>query len=101
MRSETGWKQVGKSREDIVREKLDLFYFKIHSLDPDSYYQIELTAHNAIGWSKSSFLVVKTASGKRLVTVLRKHFKHCILIFSSILTKALYFILFNLTSVSC
>ena len=64
LRSETGWKQVGKSREDFVREKLDLFYFKIHSLDPDSYYQVELTAHNAIGWSKPSFLVLKTAPGK-------------------------------------
>jgi len=60
LRTETGWQPVGRTREDIVREKLDLFYFKLHSLESDSFYRIEISAHNAIGWSRPSFLVVRT-----------------------------------------
>lgn len=66
LRSANGWQAIGKYREEIVREKLDLFYFKIHSLDADSFYRIEITAHNAIGWSKPSHLVVRTAPGKQM-----------------------------------
>ena len=55
---------MSKAREEIVREKLDLFYFKIYSLDADSFYRIEISAHNAIGWSKPSYLVVRTAPGE-------------------------------------
>lgn len=64
LRTGTGWHPISKPREEIVREKLNLFYYKIHSLDPDSFYKIEITAHNAIGWSKPSYLVVKTAAGE-------------------------------------
>ena len=61
-RSETGWAQISKSREEYVREHLDNLYHKITSLTPNSYYRIEMNAHNAIGSSETSFLVIQTPS---------------------------------------
>jgi neurocan core protein len=51
---------------DIVKSQRTKHYLK--KLNPDTFYKVELQAHNAIGYSKPGFAKFKTARGKSLPT---------------------------------
>lgn len=46
--------------QDVVR----MTNYEMRSLQADTYYRIELMAHNAIGFSKAAHVLMKTARGE-------------------------------------
>ncbi|KAF2360252.1 Fibronectin type III [Trinorchestia longiramus] len=56
-----GWKTIGAKIEKTV-EFPGVTTYQIQKLRPDTYYRIELRAHNSIGYSSPAELVIKTAN---------------------------------------
>lgn len=57
------WEVVGKeSTAEIEYDGVSTY--KIEGLSSDSYYKIELRAHNEIGYSTPAEAIIKTAHGK-------------------------------------
>jgi hypothetical protein len=45
---------------------------------PDTYYQVSIQAHNAIGLSDQDTIIVKTARGKGTLIKKKRKFSSCV-----------------------
>ena len=69
------WVRVGDiTKKEIphrgnVRDRLDLQF-------QDTYYKIVLEAHNQLGFSPKSSIIIKTKKGRKYISDLINHLKH-------------------------
>lgn len=56
------WTEAGP----IIRKEVapGVVSFEIKNLKPDTFYKVEIRAHNAIGFSEPTEIIVKTAKGE-------------------------------------
>lgn len=47
-----------------TRDYIEFSNFQLRDLSPDTYYRVELRAHNAIGYSTPTTFLLKTARGE-------------------------------------
>lgn len=59
-----GWREVGDC-QDVTLKQPNLTTYKLESLQPNTYYRIELRARNVIGFSSPNQVIVKTARGSK------------------------------------
>lgn len=60
------WKEEENECEEAINQSFQYTTYILRELEPDSTYRVELRAHNAIGYSLSSEIKVKTARGEPL-----------------------------------
>lgn len=58
------WTEVDSECRTQQRPVLDGTNFEMRNLSPETYYRIEIRAHNAIGLSQPASLLLKTARGE-------------------------------------
>uniref|UniRef100_A0A336MUJ8 CSON006072 protein n=1 Tax=Culicoides sonorensis TaxID=179676 RepID=A0A336MUJ8_CULSO len=61
------WTEMDKDCVTKQRDVLEGNNFEMRNLSPESYYRIELRAHNAIGLSQPASLLLKTARGRDVI----------------------------------
>jgi len=64
----SNWTEDGPSILEEVRP--GEVSFEIKNLKPDTFYKVEIRAHNAIGFSEPTGIIVKTAKGEFLLLLL-------------------------------
>lgn len=57
------WKMVGKPTEEVIKDWQNAPRFELTSLNSNSYYKVEVRAHNEIGFSQDATMIFQTATG--------------------------------------
>uniref|UniRef100_A0A1W7RAL5 Fasciclin-2 n=1 Tax=Hadrurus spadix TaxID=141984 RepID=A0A1W7RAL5_9SCOR len=60
------WTIIGKAKMEEIRNWNRAPRFELKSLNPNSYYKVEVRAHNEIGFSQDATIVFRTAAGRDL-----------------------------------